>query len=648
LKDWLLQIIMRRNKKISVSSLKSAPTSMKIPKFQPLRSQGPLVKEEPVVHVKLENSTRTKKVRIKRKLESKAPLPPPKRIKKITIPTPIDKECLTYAPDINAPLLFKASLKPSLLDFGVKAVMEWRKTFNLQVESITRILKYTDNHLNMTRATIYNAVLKGLTSHLLKTIHNTTKMEKLIQLLNEAFAYIHIPELQPIAVSIMIKLPEIPDEYIQSLRRQPQLLKSLPETIRHKVYAKYPGDFLNILRPHLRQYIEKYQSYRFPIHFDKSPKSGNERREFFGGLKHIVNLVHKSQTLYDELVKWSRLQFKQSSNVAFYSFRFDMFKAFQEAGCPMIDPTGWFIEALDAGITKGRLSRADCDLLNEMKHCSSRDAIQDIIILTHLPMVRSQLPVLIIRQLEQIIEQKKMPRDFQIFKVLLRLYHSAHISMNKVKRMYSFPVCETRTVTEFLPLVCILYLPWIESKPKELKLHERIHEYISTNTNAQRICRFFLIIVLLERVHSNSFQRAQQIIDLFLTLDSRLFQSYKEHFTDLINLTARAASRSKDFPDSLKTHLADFFVRIAKKAPVYGHVLAVQLLADMAHKFSCDEITNRLLHLNEARMTPEVRSKTEVYYERLAAAHPDIITLLAELGVKVRSPHPGRRSHQEL
>ena len=112
--------------------------------------------------------------------------------------------------------------------------------------------------------------------------------------------------------------------------------------------------------------------------------------------------------MFEELVNWSREQFRQSNNVAFYAFRFDLFKAFQEAGCPMQDLTGWFIEAMDAGITKGRLSRADCDLLNEMKHCSNRQAIQDIAILLHAPMVRSQLPVLIIRQLEQAIEQKKV------------------------------------------------------------------------------------------------------------------------------------------------------------------------------------------------------------------------------------------------
>merc|ERR1719499_3017699 len=109
-----------------------------------------------------------KKVRIKRKLDGKNLLPEPKRMKKIEIPTPIEKEHLTYVQGKKAPLLFKASLKPSLMDSGVKAVQAWRKTFSLQVDSISRILKYTDNHLKMTRATLYAAVLKGLTSHLLK------------------------------------------------------------------------------------------------------------------------------------------------------------------------------------------------------------------------------------------------------------------------------------------------------------------------------------------------------------------------------------------------------------------------------------------------------------------------------------------------
>eukprot|EP00494_Astrolonche_serrata_P025902 UN26163 len=399
--------------------------------------------------------------------------PKVKRIKtkrSYPIPTLLDNESSSLVHIDNDPshLLHYASLKPSLSKYGVKAVQQWRDKFQLNVKNLSRILSYTDNNLEIPRVNLYQGVLKGVVSHLIKTLHTTTN--KLISdhllkdLLKQSFRYIEIPELQPVSVQIMISLPKIPEEYMLHLKSKPELLSTLPEAIRYKVWENYPDVFIELLRPFIRSYLFSLQGQSFAVRFDKPKQTHTERRQTFEGLNEMTNVIHKSVKLYNVLLTYLRSLFMKRYNFSFYMLRFDLYKSFQENGNPMPDPCGWFIEAIDSGMSRGRLSRADCDLLNEIKNCNKREDIQDIIVLCHIDMVKKSLPVLIMRQLEQVIEQKKVPRDFLIFRTLFRLYRCLYLHLKNLKRFNSFPNIDNNITTEFLPLCCILFLPYVKEK----------------------------------------------------------------------------------------------------------------------------------------------------------------------------------------
>ena len=75
-----------------------------------------------------------------------------------------------------------------------------------------------------------------------------------------------------------------------------------------------------------------------------------------------------------------------------------------------------------------------------------------------------------------------------------------------------------------------------------------------------------------------------------MKLDANLFTTYQQQFTHLISLTTSAVNKTNvaraHAADVLKTNIIDFFIRVAKVDNLVGHVSAIQMMANMAYKFS--------------------------------------------------------------
>ena len=72
-------------------------------------------------------------------------------------------------------------------------------------------------------------------------------------------------------------------------------------------------------------------------------------------------------------------------------------------------------------------------------------------------------------------------------------------------------------------------MPYFQDAAKETKLDHDISKFIVGNKDKHRVCRYFLIIVLLARIHHGSFMRAKEV---FIFYFFGKFQNKKKHRVD--------------------------------------------------------------------------------------------------------------------
>lgn len=114
--------------------------------------------------------------------------------------------------------------------------------------------------MHMPRSEVHRSLLQSLRSELVDKTIPTLGREDQERLLERSFPFIQYPELESVPIALLKRLPEIPQVYLETLVRTPELrtiLDKLPVVVQRQVWALSPEHFESKLEPLLEAYRQQ-------------------------------------------------------------------------------------------------------------------------------------------------------------------------------------------------------------------------------------------------------------------------------------------------------------------------------------------------------------------------------------------------------
>lgn len=117
---------------------------------------------------------------------------------------------------------------------------------------------------NVPRVNFHQTLLEELRDKLMKKIRDCDR-EKLQNLLEHTFKFVHVDQLRPIIMAIMKEIPSIDQQYIDQLADNSKLYADCPVEVKRQIWMKRHPLFGDAVGPLLKSYVEHKYSEVFSL-----------------------------------------------------------------------------------------------------------------------------------------------------------------------------------------------------------------------------------------------------------------------------------------------------------------------------------------------------------------------------------------------
>ena len=204
------------------------------------------------------------------------------------------------------------------------------------------------------RVNFHQTIMSELNDRLIEKINKDCSQEKLKELLDHIFNYIHIDMTRPVIMNAMKKLKEIMEEYIDVITANEKIYKDCPVEVKRRVWMRKHPLFGDAVGPILNKYIEEKHFLLYAIerinirNFFSLPPRQRRQKAF---VKELVTMIGSSVDLYNLVLQFLRTLFIRTKEEHYCSLRGELLMAFHDADVKeirQVDPCHKFTWCLDA------------------------------------------------------------------------------------------------------------------------------------------------------------------------------------------------------------------------------------------------------------------------------------------------------------
>ncbi|XP_066919787.1 negative elongation factor B-like [Clytia hemisphaerica] len=358
------------------------------------------------------------------------------------------------------------------------------------------------------RVTFHQTVVNDLFEKLKKRIGelNNNDEEKLSELLDHIFHFIHVDVLRPIVMDTMKKTKNIKPEYIEQIASHEKIYKDCPIEVKRRVWMNNHPMFGDAVGPILNKYIEEKNKILFDIETVKIKSFYNippRQRRQKAVIKELVDMIGGSIELYNLVLQFLRTLYLRTKEEHYCSLRGELLMAFHDADIKeirQVDPChkfAWLLDACirDKSIDTKRLKELQ-SFLDSMKK-TQEEILGDIGMILCDPYATYTIVQSIIQHIDRLMKAEQLPRSSNDLAFLVRLLLLSVHSWNMLKNQdFKEDPINIDIITKFLPMIISLMLDNTSSiqtiTSDAIKLPDSLWKMVETNQACQCIFSFFV------------------------------------------------------------------------------------------------------------------------------------------------------------
>ncbi|XP_065067620.1 negative elongation factor B-like [Rhopilema esculentum] len=366
---------------------------------------------------------------------------------------------------------------------------------------------------NVPRVNFHQSLLEELRDKLLKRIKDCNK-EKLQNLLEHTFKFVHVDQLRPVIMAIMKEIPGIDPAYLDQLADNSKLYDDCPMEVKRQIWIRKHPLFGDAVGPLLKDYLE----YKYAEIFSLDPNAGKNffviaprQRRQHKIVKELATMIGKSIELYNLLLQFLRTLFLRTKEVHYCSLRAEILMAFHDADITEIravDPCHKFAWCLDACI---REKNPDSRRLKELRAFidgmkkGEEEIIGDVAMIACDPFAVNTLATSILSLCSRMIKTESLPRATPDILFLVRIFTLSLSAWEMIsKQQYKEPPLNNDIITRFLPSLASLMLEEqihaisekISHHSSKVNLPNVFLEYVKDNFIAATLGWYYIIYLI--------------------------------------------------------------------------------------------------------------------------------------------------------
>ncbi|EDO30397.1 predicted protein [Nematostella vectensis] len=330
--------------------------------------------------------------------------------------------------------------------------------------SLQSALPFLDLH-GVRRLDFHSSVMEHLRESVLEKVKDLST-QKLEEILEQSFPFIHVKELRPVVVAVMKHLPKINDECLEHIANDAKLYEDCPIEVKRQIWSKHHHLFGDAVGPLLNQYIEaKYtllhstEAHNSHSFFSVPSKTRRQHAIVQG----LAKMIGKSLSLYNLVLQFLRTLFLRANEVHYCTLRSELLMAVHDLEVKDIkdvDPCHKFTWCLDACIREksieGKRVRELQGFLEMAKNGEER-VLGDIAMILCDPFAINTIAKSIIKLLHRLANTDTLPRTSEDITFLLRLLNLGVSAWDMIEKQAfkEIPVND-ELASKFLPFIMSL------------------------------------------------------------------------------------------------------------------------------------------------------------------------------------------------
>ncbi|XP_070532228.1 negative elongation factor B-like [Ptychodera flava] len=346
------------------------------------------------------------------------------------------------------------------------AIEEFQVENGILLPTLQPALPLLDLH-NINRLEFHQSVMEELREKLIERIDDLSKREgketkeKIEELLEKSFPLIKIAAVQPIVMTLMKYLPQVPDKYLQVLVEDTELYKKASVEVKRQIWQDNQSLFGDEVSPLLSDYIrskEKHlvgmESINTHSFFSSSPK---QRRQGEVVVK-LTDMVGKNIKLYDMVLQFLRTLYLRTRNIHYCTLRAELLMSLHDLEVHEIcsvDPCHKFTWCLDACIRERfvdeKRSRELQGFLDGVKR-GQEQVLGDLSMILCDPFAIHTLASSTMKILHQLVNTDSLPRENPDLVLLVRMLTLGLGAWHMIEnQQFKEPKMDNELMLKYLP-----------------------------------------------------------------------------------------------------------------------------------------------------------------------------------------------------
>ena len=240
-------------------------------------------------------------------------------------------------------------------DFDIVNFIEnFQHENSIMLPSLLPALPFLDLH-DVPRLEFNQFVMENLREKLLGQIKHLSE-EKLQNMLDQCFPFVHVTHLRPVVIEVMKYLPKVSGDYLEQLANDPRLYEECSIEVKRQIWVTHHALFGDAVGPLLNQYLETKYNALFstePLNshtFFSAPSKSRRQNDV---VQSLAKMIGKSLELYNLVLQFLRTLFLRTKEVHYCTLRSELLMAVHDLEIKDIkdvDPCHKFTWCLDACI----------------------------------------------------------------------------------------------------------------------------------------------------------------------------------------------------------------------------------------------------------------------------------------------------------
>lgn len=369
----------------------------------------------------------------------------------------------------NSLLLGQEHLKNKLKNASdpIEAIEEFQLEKGILLPSLRPMLPLLDLH-GVKRLEFHESVLEELKERLriqtekLGRSDSRQDHRRLQELLVRSFAFIKIPALQPVVMSVLKNVDNLDGKILNMLISDKSIYSACDVSVKRQIWLDFQSMFGDEVSPLLQQYIQEKEKLLTDALDVESPfylLTPKQRRQNTI-VQQLADMVGDNVRLYETIVQFLRTLFLKTKNVHYCSLRVEFLMVLHDRDVQEIttmDPSHKFVWCLDACIREQAVDpkrSRELQAFLESIRSGQEHVLADISMILCDPYAIHFLATSAFKIVNYLVQNEALPRGHLVLVLILRCLNLGLHSWDIINSsVYREPRLEVKIFTKFLPMM---------------------------------------------------------------------------------------------------------------------------------------------------------------------------------------------------